>query len=119
MIGAGPIGCEMAQAFRRLGSEVVVLHSDPHILPREDGDAAAIVETRFGEEGVRVVLGSDSAASGESVDVLSETQHLAARRTDLQARGAIRFESSLGRLAGFELADPPFGHETQDRVGRQ
>ena len=55
VIGAGPIGCEMAQAFRRLGSEVVVLHSDPHILPREDGDAAAIVETRFGEEGVRVV----------------------------------------------------------------
>ncbi|TMA30171.1 MAG: FAD-containing oxidoreductase, partial [Deltaproteobacteria bacterium] len=44
VIGAGPIGCELAQAFRRLGSEVTVLHADPHVLPREDEDAARIVE---------------------------------------------------------------------------
>ncbi|MGH0032628.1 MAG: mercuric reductase [Myxococcota bacterium] len=55
VIGAGPIGCEMAQAFRRLGSEVVLLHADAHILPREDADAAAIVERRFAEEGIRTI----------------------------------------------------------------
>lgn len=55
VIGAGPIGCEMAQAFRRLGSEVVVLHNDPHLLPREDADAAAIVQQRFADEGIRVI----------------------------------------------------------------
>ena len=55
VIGAGPIGCEMAQAFRRLGSEVVVLHADEHILPREDADAAAIVQQQFREEGIRLV----------------------------------------------------------------
>jgi pyruvate/2-oxoglutarate dehydrogenase complex dihydrolipoamide dehydrogenase (E3) component len=55
VIGAGPIGCELAQAFRRLGSEVVVLHSDAHLLPREDEDAAAVVADRFREEGIRVV----------------------------------------------------------------
>jgi pyruvate/2-oxoglutarate dehydrogenase complex dihydrolipoamide dehydrogenase (E3) component len=57
VIGAGPIGCELAQAFRRLGCEVTVLHADPHILPREDADAAAIVERRFAEEGIAVVNG--------------------------------------------------------------
>jgi pyruvate/2-oxoglutarate dehydrogenase complex dihydrolipoamide dehydrogenase (E3) component len=57
VIGAGPIGCEMAQAFRRLGSEVIVLHADPHILPREDEDAARILEARFAAEGIRVVNG--------------------------------------------------------------
>ena len=57
VIGAGPIGCELAQAFRRLGSEVTVLHADEHILPREDADAARIVEHRFREEGVRLVNG--------------------------------------------------------------
>jgi pyruvate/2-oxoglutarate dehydrogenase complex dihydrolipoamide dehydrogenase (E3) component len=57
VIGAGPIGCELAQAFRRLGSEVVVLHADDHVLPREDADAAAILERRFAEEGIRVVDG--------------------------------------------------------------
>jgi pyruvate/2-oxoglutarate dehydrogenase complex dihydrolipoamide dehydrogenase (E3) component len=55
VIGAGPIGCEMAQAFRRLGSEVTVLHADAHILPREDVDAAKIVQDRFEEEGIHLV----------------------------------------------------------------
>jgi pyruvate/2-oxoglutarate dehydrogenase complex dihydrolipoamide dehydrogenase (E3) component/uncharacterized membrane protein YdjX (TVP38/TMEM64 family) len=55
VIGAGPIGCEMAQAFRRLGSEVTVLNADPHVLPREDADAAAIVERRLLAEGVTVL----------------------------------------------------------------
>ena len=58
VIGAGPIGCEMAQAFRRLGSEVVVLHADAHLLPREDADVAALLERRFADEGIRVVHGA-------------------------------------------------------------
>ena len=40
VIGGGPIGCELAQAFRRLGSEVILFHNASHILNREDGDAA-------------------------------------------------------------------------------
>ncbi len=55
VIGAGPIGCELAQAFRRLGSEVTILHMDAHLLPREDADAAEILERRFASEGIRVV----------------------------------------------------------------
>jgi pyruvate/2-oxoglutarate dehydrogenase complex dihydrolipoamide dehydrogenase (E3) component len=58
VIGMGPIGCEMAQAFRRLGSEVVAFDAAKQILPREDADAAAIVQERFDEEGVQLVLGS-------------------------------------------------------------
>jgi pyruvate/2-oxoglutarate dehydrogenase complex dihydrolipoamide dehydrogenase (E3) component len=55
-IGGGPIGCELAQAFRRLGSEVILFHSGPHILNREDGDAAAIVQDIFIREGIRLAL---------------------------------------------------------------
>ena len=57
VIGGGPIGCEMAQAFRRLGAEVTVLNADDHLLPREDAEAAAIVERRLAAEGVRLVNG--------------------------------------------------------------
>jgi pyruvate/2-oxoglutarate dehydrogenase complex dihydrolipoamide dehydrogenase (E3) component len=57
VIGGGPIGCEMAQAFRRLGADVTVLNADPHVLPREDADAAAIVERRLAAEGVRLANG--------------------------------------------------------------
>ncbi len=56
VIGAGPLGCELAQAFRRLGSEVYILEVGPQILPREDRDAARIVEKAFEKDGVQLVM---------------------------------------------------------------
>ena len=58
IIGAGAIGCELAQAFRRLGSEVVLLHKNAHILDKEDVDAAEIVQQAFVREGIQLVLES-------------------------------------------------------------
>jgi pyruvate/2-oxoglutarate dehydrogenase complex dihydrolipoamide dehydrogenase (E3) component len=58
VIGAGPIGCELAQAFRRFGSAVTVLSLDPRLLPREDADAAAILAGRLEREGVILRLGA-------------------------------------------------------------
>jgi pyruvate/2-oxoglutarate dehydrogenase complex dihydrolipoamide dehydrogenase (E3) component/uncharacterized membrane protein YdjX (TVP38/TMEM64 family) len=55
VIGAGPIGCEMAQTFRRFGAEVTQFEEGPHVLLREDADAAAIVEARIRAEGVRLI----------------------------------------------------------------
>jgi pyruvate/2-oxoglutarate dehydrogenase complex dihydrolipoamide dehydrogenase (E3) component len=52
VFGAGPIGCELAQAFARLGSEVTVLEYGPRLLPREDQDAAKIVHQTFADEGI-------------------------------------------------------------------
>lgn len=56
VIGAGPIGCELAQAFQRLGSAVTLFHDSPHILNREDFDAAEIVQRQFVREGIRLEL---------------------------------------------------------------
>ena len=56
VIGAGPIGCELAQAFRRLGSEVVLLNDVAQILPREDADAAAVVARAFARDGVHLEM---------------------------------------------------------------
>ncbi|MDQ2097477.1 MAG: mercuric reductase [Tychonema bourrellyi B0820] len=58
IIGAGPIGCELAQAFRRLGSEVVLLHKNAQILDKEDADAANIVQQAFIREGIQLILES-------------------------------------------------------------
>lgn len=55
VIGGGPIGCELAQAFRRFGSEVTVLEVLPKILLREDPDAAKIVENAMRRDGVRLL----------------------------------------------------------------
>ena len=57
VLGAGPIGCELAQTFRRFGSEVHLIQRGPKILPREDADAAAIIQRRFELEGLGMHLG--------------------------------------------------------------
>jgi pyruvate/2-oxoglutarate dehydrogenase complex dihydrolipoamide dehydrogenase (E3) component len=56
VIGGGPIGCELAQAFRRLGCEVTLFHNASHILNREDEDAAEILQRSFIRDGIRLVL---------------------------------------------------------------
>lgn len=52
IIGGGPIGCEMAQAFARFGTKVVVLERGPQVLSREDPDAARILIDALREDGV-------------------------------------------------------------------
>ncbi len=58
VLGAGPIGCEMAQAFQRIGSQVSVIEAGPRILPREDDDVAAIITQCFQNEGIKLLLNS-------------------------------------------------------------
>lgn len=58
VLGAGPIGCELAQAFARLGSRVTVLDRNPRPLPFDDPDAATLVRTALERDGVRFVLGT-------------------------------------------------------------
>ena len=56
VIGGGPIGCEMAQAFQRLGSRVTLLQSAPRLLPRDDPEASALIKSRFEAEGINVCV---------------------------------------------------------------
>ena len=58
VIDAGPIGCELAQSFARLGSRVTVVSLDERVLPREDADAAAVVASVLLDDGVALQLGA-------------------------------------------------------------
>jgi pyruvate/2-oxoglutarate dehydrogenase complex dihydrolipoamide dehydrogenase (E3) component len=55
IIGAGPIGCEMAQSFARFGAEVLLIETLHGILPREDSDAAGIVWESMQRDGVKLL----------------------------------------------------------------
>jgi len=55
IVGGGPVGCELAQAFARLGSRVSLVQKDSRLLPREDADASKIIADRFAAEGIEVV----------------------------------------------------------------
>ena len=54
VIGSGPIGCELTQAFARFGSLVTLLERGPRIMPREEPEAAELVTRAFGRDGVSV-----------------------------------------------------------------
>jgi pyruvate/2-oxoglutarate dehydrogenase complex dihydrolipoamide dehydrogenase (E3) component len=62
VLGGGPIGCELAQAFQRLGTQVTQVEMLPRLLIREDPEIAAMVEKRFRAEGVDLRLGHQAKA---------------------------------------------------------
>jgi len=57
VIGAGPIGCELGQAFQRFGASVTILTDGAEILPKEDRDAAAILRRQLERDGVKILTG--------------------------------------------------------------
>ena len=56
VFGAGPLGCELAQAFQRLGSQVTIVAKHDQLLSREDPDAAAIIARAFERDGITVKI---------------------------------------------------------------
>jgi pyruvate/2-oxoglutarate dehydrogenase complex dihydrolipoamide dehydrogenase (E3) component len=56
IIGGGPLGCELAQAFCRLGSQVTILQNDPKFLPHEERDAAELLSLSLSRDGVETRL---------------------------------------------------------------
>jgi pyruvate/2-oxoglutarate dehydrogenase complex dihydrolipoamide dehydrogenase (E3) component len=58
VIGGGPIGCELAQAFRRFGAQVVLFQQGKQLLAKEDPEAATIIAETLVNEGVQVILAS-------------------------------------------------------------
>lgn len=64
IMGAGPIGVELGQAFARLGSEVTIVDMAPRIMPRDDEELSAIVAKRIQAEGVRTITGASVRSVG-------------------------------------------------------
>lgn len=56
VVGGGPIGCEMAQAFSRLGSQVTLIVKGDRLLPKEEPEASLIIKEAFEKEGIRILL---------------------------------------------------------------
>jgi len=122
VIGAGPIGCEMAQAFARFGAEVLLVEATHGILPREDRDASEIVLESMLKDGVKLLCcGKDlklSRADGGRVRLAAESH---GRRYDeiadklLVAAGRLPNVEGLG-LEAAGVAYSKKGVQVNDRL---
>jgi pyruvate/2-oxoglutarate dehydrogenase complex dihydrolipoamide dehydrogenase (E3) component/uncharacterized membrane protein YdjX (TVP38/TMEM64 family) len=121
VVGAGPIGCEMAQSFRRLGSEVTMITDGAEILPREDKDAATVVRAQMERDGVSILTGMTlqkvELQSNEKIVVLdgSNSKHRLIYDALLVAVGRTPNVEGLDLdAAGVEFS--PKGVEVNDRL---
>ena len=64
VIGGGPLACELAQAFRRLGSEMDLVGNTEALLPNDEPEVGALIHRRFEQEGVRLHLGAKAVRAG-------------------------------------------------------
>jgi pyruvate/2-oxoglutarate dehydrogenase complex dihydrolipoamide dehydrogenase (E3) component len=110
VIGAGPIGCELAQCFRRFGSHVVLVDLEDRVLPRDDPDAATVVADQLRAEGIELHLGHTvervRREGDERIAVLSSGGKTLEVRCDavLLSAGRVPNTSDLGLdAAGVEL----------------
>jgi len=62
VLGGGAVGVELAQFFRRLGSEVTLVEHSGHLLARVDADAGTLLAERFEQDGIRVLAGTRAAS---------------------------------------------------------
>ncbi len=109
VLGGGPIGCELAQAFARLGSQVTQVEMAPRLLAREDEDVSAFVRARLEADGVRVLTGHEAlrcersaVAPGPGGEGQADW-HLVVRRDGTEQRVPFdRLLCAVGRVARLE-----------------
>jgi pyruvate/2-oxoglutarate dehydrogenase complex dihydrolipoamide dehydrogenase (E3) component len=106
VIGAGPIGCELAQAFARFGSRVTVLDQAERILPNDDPAAARILQSAMERDGVEFVVGA-RLTRVESASGNTDGQHRVHFQQGGQARTASgeRLLVAAGRAPNVEGLD--------------
>lgn len=122
VIGGGPIGCEMAQCFARLGAHVTLIEQSAHVLAREEEDAARIVQHALQRDAVQIVLQSTVVrVEQQGTDKVVVVSH-AGQETQLRGDQIL---VSIGRTPNLDglgletvgvVADPRQGVQVDDRL---
>lgn len=115
VIGAGPIGCELAQSFARFGSKVVLLEQIDQILPREDKDAAKIVQNQMEKDGIEFIFD----VSIDTVEQLPNKNKIIRYKTSKGESALVVDEIlvSVGRMPNVENLDLKTAGVLHDMAG--
>ncbi|UKA28087.1 dihydrolipoyl dehydrogenase [Photobacterium damselae] len=111
VLGGGPIGCELAQSFARLGTEVTLVEMAPQLLIREDSDAAKLVQDSLIADGVDIKLEHKAMRFESIVDANGKTMGKVYLDFHNEQQVTVEFDAvllALGRVAnvqGFGLEE--------------
>ncbi len=103
IVGAGPIGCELAQAFRRFGSEVHLVNRSPGLLGKEEPEAVALVRQQFEREGIHLHLGEKVHGGEREGDQSSLVIEELGRAVKLPADAVLLAVGRRPNVEGLEL----------------
>ena len=103
VIGGGPVGCEFAQYFARVGSDVTLLQEEPELLRNEDPDIGAAVREALQAEGVRVLCNAEIAGCERRGDTRQLTVEVAGVASVLEANGIMLASGRVPNVASLAL----------------
>ncbi|HET8648636.1 MAG TPA: FAD-containing oxidoreductase [Gemmatimonadales bacterium] len=107
ILGAGSIGCELGQAFARLGSRVILLDQSPRVLANEDPEASALVAAALQRDGVQLRLGVEvSSVEGNGATQRIRFRSADATQADVEADAILVAAGRIGNVEelGLEAA---------------
>ncbi len=114
ILGGGPIGCELAQSFARLGSAITQIQRGPRIMPNEDAEVSALAREALERDGVKVLTGCEALHCERE----GERKFIVVKHAGVEQR--VEFDALLcavgrqPRLSGYGLEE--LGIETQRTV---
>ena len=110
MIGGGPIGCELAQSFARLGAQVSLIEAAPRIMMREDEEVSAVARASLEADGVQVLTGHQALRCEKSAGMAGDAvksivvQHQG-REIRLEFDALLCAVGRVARLTGYGLEE--------------
>jgi pyruvate/2-oxoglutarate dehydrogenase complex dihydrolipoamide dehydrogenase (E3) component len=114
VLGGGPIGCELAQAFARLGSQVTQVEMGPRIMAREDHDVSTLATAALRADGVQVLTGHKALRCEKVGEVKTLVVEHAGQEIRLEFDALLCAVGRVARLTGYGLED--LGIDTQRTV---
>lgn len=100
VIGGGPIGCELGQAFHRLGIKVTLIHSQTQILAKEEPEVAAVIEKQLRQEGINIFKNTKI----KQIDLVNGQKQITTNSTTITVDAILVATGRLPNLESLDLA---------------
>jgi pyruvate/2-oxoglutarate dehydrogenase complex dihydrolipoamide dehydrogenase (E3) component len=114
VLGGGPIGCELAQSFQRLGAQVTQIEMAPRLLLREDADVSALAQQSLQADGVRVLTRHQALRCEKSMEAKTLIVEHEGQEIHIELDALLCAVGRVARLSGYGLEE--LGIETQRTV---